>query len=137
MNRHEDWAKRLDHFMDAAQRRAFVWGEWDCCLMAANCIQELTGTDPVTQYRGAYTSKRGALKLILTHGGFEAFMNEIAADNACPKVPALSAQRGDAVLLPLPDMPALGICIGRHAAYAAPFGLTFVQIDTSMLCWRI
>lgn len=137
MIRREDWPVRLAKFMDDAQAREFVWGEWDCCLMAANAMQEITGVDPVPAYRGKYKTKRGALKLIAAHGGFENFMDEIAAENACQKVPALSAQRGDAVLLMLPDMPALGICLGRHAAYAAPLGLTLVPMDASMICWRV
>lgn len=137
MIRQMDWLENLTKFIADAQHRVFVWGAWDCCLMAANAIQEMTGTDPVPKYRGVYTTKRGALKLIVAHGGFESFMAEIAAENDCARIPALSAQRGDAVLLPLPDMPALGICLGRHAAYAAPIGLTLVPMDSSMICWSV
>lgn len=67
--KHPDWQKRLVTVMKAAEKRPFSWGEHDCCLFAADCVQALCGEDFAAEFRGKYDCETGAKKAILRGGG--------------------------------------------------------------------
>jgi hypothetical protein len=96
--RHRDWTTRLNDTIKAAQERPFLWGEFDCCLFAADCSFAVCGVDPAEQYRGKYKTEAGAKRqLKKIHGSLE------AAWDACFKRVALPfIQRGDVVLYDAP-----------------------------------
>ncbi|GLX85048.1 hypothetical protein tloyanaT_13000 [Thalassotalea loyana] len=74
----------------------FKWGENDCCLIAADLVNALSGHDPAAPFRGSYDSEIGALKIIAKHGGsVEALLDTYLGE---PK-PINQAITGDIALM--------------------------------------
>lgn len=71
-----DWQSRLQACIAARRRLAFAWGEHDCCLFAADCVQAMTGADPAAAYRGRYDSELGAARLLKAAGGVRGLLTE-------------------------------------------------------------
>ena len=64
-----DWRARLAAEMDRQRRDPFTWGKQDCAIgFAAGIVEALTGVDMARDYRGKYSSPRGALKLLKDEG---------------------------------------------------------------------
>ena len=137
VKRYEDWPRRMEAAVDAAQSRPFVWGHWDCCLFVAEVTRAMTGEDIAALYRGKYKSRRGAyalLKRIVGGGVHEAAVRAFGAPLAYP----LTARRGDAVLLDTPDGDALGICAGPRILVPRPGeGLAAFPIAAARAAWRV
>lgn len=62
-------AARLIAFLDRGEAREWIWGSWDCCLLTADWIQELTGIDGGAAWRGTYRSAFGAWEALRSGGG--------------------------------------------------------------------
>ena len=96
--RHRDWTTRLHDVIRAALGRPFSWGEFDCCLFAADCSSAICDVDPAALYRGKYKSESGAKRLLKkNHGSLEAAWDACFSRVALPFV-----QRGDVVLYDAP-----------------------------------
>lgn len=67
--KHPDWQKRLVTVIKAAEKRPFSWGQHDCCLFAADCVEAMCGEDFAAEFRGNYNSETGAKKALLRGGG--------------------------------------------------------------------
>ena len=92
--RYRDWTTRLHDTIKAATERPFSWGEFDCCLFAADCSKAICGVDPAEKYRGKYKTETGAKRaLAKTHGSLEA-----AWDAYFERVNPGFIQRGDVVM---------------------------------------
>ena len=50
--------------------RPWEWGAADCCTAACDVFLRLYGVDPMAQFRGRYSSRVGALRIIAQAGGF-------------------------------------------------------------------
>ncbi len=88
MPRYRDWTTQLHHTIKAASERPFSWGEFDCCLFAADCCIAICGVDPAAEYRGRYTTEIGAKRVLRnTHGSLEA-----AWDASFERVPAVTVK---------------------------------------------
>lgn len=106
MNKRKDnWEIIFEQWLIAAQKRTFEWGVWDCGLMAADCVLELTGYDPAPDLRGTYNDEDGAIKALNRavgmlkydgpeYGTFQAFCTERLGDIIHPD----EAGKGDVVL---------------------------------------
>lgn len=105
-----DWEERLADFIAAGQTRAFEWGAWDCVLMATACAAAITGEDKAAAFRGAYTTRRGAARILRTLG--QGTLLRTVNHNFAPKSPAY-ARRGDLIW----HRGAVGVCIGKAAAF--------------------
>jgi hypothetical protein len=104
MKRYPNWPRQLQQTLQAAREAAFLWGESDCCLFAADCCVAICGVDPAAEYRGRYQTAVGAKRVLAnTHGSLEA-----AWDACFERVPVAQAMRGDVVLFEAP----LGRCVG-------------------------
>jgi cell wall-associated NlpC family hydrolase len=88
------WQRRLNEFVIATEQRykavGFKPGEFDCVHFVADWVQVLTGTDPLGDYRGAYTSIEQGLALIREGGLRQALEARFGA----PVEPS-KAMRGD------------------------------------------
>lgn len=137
VRRVEDWPERLDAFVRAARRKPFVYGQWDCALMAAAWVMECTGVDVAAKWRG-YTDEPDALRVVCGAGGLAAIVTEVLGE-ALP-TPAL-AQRGDIVLIardvPEPWNAALGVCAGTHGAFASRKGVALAPMASWSSAWRV
>lgn len=133
MKRHEDWPKRLDLAIEAARGRLFCWGQHDCALFAANVVQQLTGIDYATSWRGTYSTALEAKRRLGDAGG----LLQVVTDALGTPIPAAQASRGDVVALQTENGPAIGICVGIDAAFPGESRLMFVRTDRCLQAWRV
>lgn len=59
--------QQIAAYLLACSRRSFAWGQWDCSLFCADILAILTGNDFAAPYRGGYTDRDGALKVLPCH----------------------------------------------------------------------
>lgn len=141
--RREDWVERLDAVFRDAQDKPFAWGDFDCCLFAASCVEAALGFDPAGDFRGTYSTRAQAFRLLRGRwgGGVGKMMEHMAAAHEWPEVRPLMARRGDVALVMADD----GHCAlavvdlsGRAAAFPAPrSGLVLVPLTACLRAWRI
>lgn len=72
-------ATSLD-FWNRAMSEPFEWGKNDCALWVSRYIEELTGFDPASNYRGSYTTKLGAFRILRKSGGLEGLCESVMVD---------------------------------------------------------
>ncbi len=135
----QDWPQRLDAYIAECGKKTFTWGEWDCCMFAADVVREMTGVDYAGVLRGAYTDREGANAVVSDHGSLQAFITSLLGEPVHPSV----ALRGDVVLamIKIGDGTevgeCLGICLGAHCAFPKARGLKFERTLTVRCAWRI
>jgi len=137
MRRREDWPERLGAVVDAARRRPFEWGRFDCALFAADAVAAMTGEDLAAPFRGRYRTRAGASRA-LRRAGYESLEALCMALLGQPLDTPTLAQRGDVVLLEAGNGPQLGVCVGAQAA--APCegeGLVFAPLSLWRTAWRV
>lgn len=143
MQRAHDWPTRLLNHVEQARRTPFAWGASDCCLFACDCVRAMTGVDPAAWFRGRYKTRGGAMRALKAYGGggLEAAARRIAIELGAPQLPPSLAQRGDVVLLSVPDCPpenlALGVCLGGHHVAQGPGGIAVVPLAYALRAWRV
>ncbi len=139
MTRFEDWPSRLHAFLEAAHGRPFSWGRWDCCILAADAVQAMTGADPLGPFRGRYRTALGAARLLTPMGGLAGGCTRLLGAPIAP----LLAQRGDVVVVDSPTGAggplACGVVdlTGRAAACPGEASLVFVPLARARQAWRI
>jgi len=140
MTRYEDWPRRLDDFLQAASERPFSWGERDCCTLAADAVQAMTGDDPYTLWRGKYKSARGAARIVAKAGGLVGLWTQLLGQPVAP----LMARRGDVVVVGgvacAPGWSeAAGVVdlTGMWIACAGPAGLVSLPLSAAVAAWRV
>ncbi len=130
--RNRDWATRLCNTIKAATERPFSWGEFDCCLFAADCCIAVCGVDPAEKYRGKYKTERGAKgALVRNHGSLEA-----AFDAYFERVEPAMAQRGDVALTDSEDGRSIAVRWADSWWSTAEHGVTRVNV-TPVIVWRV
>lgn len=113
-----DWPRRLELFFAANLNRRFVYGQWDCCLMALAAIEAMTGKDLAVPYRGTYHNRDGAYNLIKRETGKERSLESVVdmwrklmLDAGIEEKPPSFAQRGSPVAIRLErGASIIGIC---------------------------
>ena len=135
--RFEDWPDRLAKFIEGAQKRPFSWGEFDCCLFAADWVREMTGTDAAAELRGVYASEDDALELVRAYGGMTAMVDFLLSPYNVAMVPRELARRGDVCLVDSVHGEALGVCCGERIACATYTGLVMAPMRLAHAAWRI
>lgn len=138
MKRKPDWPQIVAREIEAAFRQPFSYGRHDCCLFAANVALAMTGVDLAKGLRGRYRSAAGAEKVL--GGPLYRFISALMKRHGCRRVSGPLVQCGDIVYGRMPgedgDIPALGVCIGRLAAFVSD-GLTFVPMSAIKCGWAI
>lgn len=127
------WELRLSLLVTQRLAEPFAWGENDCVLFAADCIEAMTGIDTVAQLRGQWASQGEAVRAIARVGGLNAAVERMGFT----KVPPLFAQRGDLVLHRRDGTDALAICLGDKLAGPSESGLLFFGLENGVKAWRI
>lgn len=89
-----DWDKRLSRLVSSIKDAPGVWGESDCLLTAAACIEAVTGQDIMAPWRGRYKTEAGAARLMRKEG-CENVEDVLGKFFGLPAVGTLLAQRGD------------------------------------------
>jgi len=110
-------------YMASCACRRFVWGKWDCCLFASDVVHLLTGHDPATGLRGAYSTEEESLRVVAAHGG----LRRMCIDRAHLSLVAPPYRSGDIGIARCPRGPhAQGYVVlwqGRFYACAPEVGL--------------
>jgi hypothetical protein len=127
-----DWMPRLSAVMARYRDLPFAWGRADCCLFAADCVQAVTGRDPMADHRGAYASEHDALRALQACGG----LVNGAVDRLGPVIRADLAQPGDVGLVLLGGRQSLAVCCGQHFMAPGPHGLVVIHLPDVLRAWR-
>ena len=88
----ENWDQRLVQAIAAHQAEPFSWRGSNCGTLFADCVEAVTGEDPLADVRG-WRSERGALQR-LAATGFDSVAACVAA--RFEPIPLAEARRGDA-----------------------------------------
>lgn len=105
MDRLPDWEARLAAYLESLRMRPFQWGRHDCCTFSAGAVEAMTGTDPMPEFRGRYSTAIGSARALRRFGA-----GDLAAtmDQKFMRLPASLARRGDIVM----TAGLLGVCLG-------------------------
>lgn len=139
MKRREDWPELLKAYLDGARTRSFAWGENDCILFAAGAVEQMTGIDTASEFRGKYKTEMGAARLLrkLAPSGLpHAIARALGAEEISP----LQAWRGDVVLIPIGDgKSAVGIVDLRGTAVVSvgEVGVEYRPLSAAVKAWRV
>jgi hypothetical protein len=128
-----DWQLRLADLIAKRQTMPFAWGQNDCALFAADCVQAITGQDPAPAGLRRHRTAKQACRQLVRHGG----LASIASSALGQPRPAAFAQVGDVVLAAAGKRPMLAVCNGCTAMAPGPVGLVQVPIDPQAQCWRV
>lgn len=131
--RRRDWVSRLFAVVDGAHGRPFEWGQHDCCLFAARCIDAMTGSDWEGDLAACYHDEDSAKAYIVAEGGIRASVSRRFGEPVQP----LLARRGDLVLVDTPMGNAVSVCIGPTLVAAGPSGFTALPLSAGLCSWRI
>lgn len=141
------WEARLEAMLRAAEGRPFSWGECDCCLLAADAVQALTGHDYAADWRGLYRSRKEAsVRLVAVYG--TADLAILATEMLGAEIPLGQARRGDIAAVPVRGQRAFGgvmlgvIAAGGRVACLTPSsqaggGLKLFALDVARHAWRV
>lgn len=127
----ENWPQKLAEVIEGARKRPFLWGEHDCSLFVADCVDAMTGSKHANQYRGKYKTAKGAAGILKKHGGIEGLV-----DSKFDPMPRSFARRGDIALLEMKGSP-LGIVDVNRVACVGENGLHFLPMNKTIKVWRV
>lgn len=91
MTRLKNWTVNLNKVISSHTETPFQWGVFDCCVFASECCKAICGKDPYAEFRGRYSTKIGAFRIIKnTYGSLDAIL-----DNHFQRIDLNFVQRGD------------------------------------------
>lgn len=105
-----DWENLLAEYLADVRLRPFEWGEHDCILHACAAVAAMTGDDPAAAYRGQYSDRIGAARVLRDLGRGTLLQT---VDASFVRKPVALAQRGDLVEW----NGGIGICLGAVGAF--------------------
>lgn len=130
--RYRDWTTRLSDVIKAALERPFSWGEFDCCIFAADCAVAVCGVDPAERYRGKYKTEAGAKRALKkTHGSLDA-----AWDACFTRVAPSFIQRGDVAVYEAPGGRSMAVFWANEFWATTELGVTRVVCEP-IAVWRV
>jgi hypothetical protein len=124
------WEDALVNYMATKRHEPFEYGVNDCCLFAAGAVIEITGEDPMPEFRGKYDSLKGSLKVIKEIG---AGTLQATLDGKFPEVGIGHAQRGDLAFFD----GSVGVVMGGFAYFASDDGLEKIPRAMWGKCWSV
>lgn len=129
--RKENWPNLLSQYIEDCRKKPFKWGENDCILFAAKCIEALTGENLYDPYL-VYNDEIGANDLVKYNGG----LSEIVKKHLGPgHRDHMKAIRGDLVMMKI-NGETIGIVddSGESILFVGPDGLKRFPLKSA---WRI
>lgn len=127
--RHQDWAERLDAYIDTRRDMPFAWGTNDCTVFAAGAIAAMTDDNPDLP---GYETVEEAARL-LREQSLRSRVNELYAPEIYPSF----AQRGDLVLTDMDGRETVCVCLGDYLAGPGDHGLQLVPRSCGIAAWKV
>lgn len=109
----------MSQFLERVRHKPFQWGVWDCCIFTADAVKEITGIDYMAEFRGKYSNKEQAIKILGTT------LKETLIKKFGPHKKVGS--RGDVAFKFEKDGPAIGICFGEGSIFVCENGLEIIH----------
>jgi len=131
--RKPNWLKRLREVVRFHESEPFQYGQNDCVLFAARCIDAMTDSDWVGFVKARCHDEATAKAYIESEGSIEAGVTQRFGEPVLP----LAARRGDLCLIETPYGPGLGICLGTEVATPGEKGLVRTPFQFALKAWRI
>lgn len=128
----------LCRFADSMRGSAFVWGESDCFLLAARCIDAMTDTDAHRQWWQSWRTETEALA-----AESERLPSQRLRDMGCHDVDVRYVTDGDVLIAPHATFrESCHVVIGRHCLTSTPtHGVGYVRTadvqDVAVLALRV
>jgi hypothetical protein len=121
------WPSRLHAAIDGHRRHPFQFGSHDCCILAADGVQAITGVDLAGSSRGTYDSAEGAMRR-LREAGYRDQIELAAAQ--FEEIHISRARTGDLAAVSTGESwgLALGIVNGATITVFAPKGVGSVPL---------
>ena len=136
MSRPNHWPELLADFIEERRGLPFSFTENNCGLFAADWLLALLGVDVAADWRGLPSSFE-VVRKIKAAGGADTAFAVAASGNGWEEVAPSLAQRGDIMSTQTKHGAALGVCIGKAAAFMQKNGPGFVPLATCSRAWRI
>jgi|TARA_R100000149_G_scaffold65658_2_gene40971 hypothetical protein len=102
----QNWQSNFIQKLKYLDTKPFVWGQTDCCNFCGQCVDSITGVNPMAPFAGTYASKEEAYEAIikgLRHRSGRVYVGETLEGIMTiilgePK-PISMAKRGDVALV--------------------------------------
>ena len=137
--RYEDWPARLSKVW--AENLKHSWGERDCALFAADCVDAQTGVDFAGGFRGRYKTRAGALRVLRAEiGDNQAQMDTLLpqiVSRYLPEITPVFAARGDIVMKAGEAGNFLACVMGRECIAPGPDGAAIHETLPALRAWRV
>lgn len=134
MQRFADWEERLAAYLEPLRERPFEFGRHDCCTFASGAVQAMTGVDPMAEFRGRYTTSRGAA---IALGRIGAGTLEKTMDGKLERVAPGFAQRGDVAMIDGALVIAFGPVAIMVGVVGGHQGLIRREMAEATVAWRV
>jgi hypothetical protein len=131
--RHEDWGKRLRETVEQWRAEPFVWGQNDCCMFAARCVDAITGSEWVADLQSCYTDEASARAYIAAEGSIKDSVTRRLGE----PVPRLMARRGDVCLVETETGPSLAVCVGASVVGPGVERQYMLPLAGVICAWRV
>lgn len=133
--RREDWSEKLAEMISACRAKEFSYGDHDCCLFVARCVDAMCDTHYEEQIfaKYKYQSEEEANKHIENDGGLLEMVTDFLGD----PMPRAFAMPGDVVLLRDNGQAVLGIVEAHNAVAASKVGFVSLPLKYAIVAWRI
>lgn len=137
----DGWEERLNAYIEGVRNQPFAWGSHDCFTFTNEAVRSMSGEGYGDDWAGGYLTKTGkprTLRMLRRIYGFQSITD--ALDSRFKRLRGPTYPRGSLVTcssLAAKNTTghALGISLGINAAFVAPDGLVFVQIDNCERGW--
>jgi hypothetical protein len=120
-----DWEERLAKVIETSHE-TLDYGQFDCAIWAARCVNAVWGIDFAGQYIGRYSAIAGGLRLARAKS-----LSALVSDRMRPVAPFL-AHRG-AIGLWQADKANQGLSVNDGVYWLAPMAGTIVQVQASFI----
>lgn len=136
--------QRIDNWLlilanELKKPRTFTWGKEDCCLFSANIIKSITNIDIAKEYRGKYSTKLGAFKIIKKKGFktvpdiFDAQMKKYGFK----QINKNFAQKGDAVSKKIENDEIIGIMLDDVGVFIHKNTYSYTKRKDLNMAWAV
>lgn len=124
LRRRKGWEQALFRYTASMLAVPYEWGQNDCILFAAGCVEAMTGVDLAAEYRGTYDGPEGAARIIARAGAGS--LGEFLA-LYLPETPVSLVQRGDIVIADAPSGDFAAVCQGATCVGPSRRGLIHIK----------